>query len=138
MKKSLLLSAVLIVLVGMFLSACAGGASADIVGEWRLVSFGPASSPRPAAGETSITFGADGQLAGNVGCNSFGGEYTVSGTNIKFGPLMSTMMACMDTIGDQESAVFAAFTNTAAFALSGDTLTITSADGSTVAVLARK
>lgn len=138
MKTSHLLSIALTTLLGILLSACAGSASADIVGEWRLVSFGPASSPRPAAGETSITFGADGQLAGNVGCNSFGGEYTVSGMNIKFGPLMSTLMACMDTIGDQESAVFAVFTNTAPFSLTGDTLTITSADGSMVVVLAKK
>lgn len=138
MTKSILLMFASIILAGILLASCTGGASADIVGEWRLVSFGPASSPREAAGETSINFGADGQLAGNVGCNSFGGEYKVSGTSIKFGPLMSTLMACMDTIGDQESAVFAVFTNTASFALTGDMLTITSADGSMVVVLAKK
>ena len=138
MKTSHLLSIALTTLLGILLSACAGSASADIVGEWRLVSFGPASSPRPAAGETSINFGADGQMAGNVGCNSFGGEYKVSGMKIEFGPIMSTLMACMDTIGDQESATLAVFANTASFALTGDTLTITSADGSTVVVLARK
>jgi hypothetical protein len=43
----------------------------------------------------------------------------------------------MDTIGDQESATIAVFANTVPFALTGDTLTITSADGSTVVVLAR-
>ena len=138
MKKSILLMIASILFAGIILAACTGGASADIVGEWRLVSFGPASSPREAAGETSIKFGADGQLAGNVGCNSFGGEYKVSGMKIEFGPIMSTLMACMDTIGDQESAVFAVFANTATFALTGDTLTITSADASMVAVLARK
>ncbi|MBI5933072.1 MAG: META domain-containing protein [Chloroflexi bacterium] len=138
MEKSFLLMVASILLVGMTLAACAGGASADIVGEWRLVSFGPASSPRDAAGETSINFGADGQMAGNVGCNSFGGEYKVSGMKIEFGPIMSTLMACMDTIGDQESATFAVFANTATFALTGDTLTITSADASMVVVLARK
>lgn len=138
MKKSILLMVASILFAGIILASCTGGASADIVGEWRLVSFGPASSPKPAAGETSINFGADGQLAGNVGCNSFGGEYNVSGTSIKFGPLVSTLMACMDTIGEQESAVFAVFTNTAPFALSGDMLTITSADGSMVVVVTRK
>ena len=138
MKKSILLMIASILFAGIILAACTGGASADIVGEWRLVSFGPASSPREAAGETSINFGADGQMAGNVGCNSFGGEYKVSGMKIEFGPIMSTLMACMDTIGDQESATLAVFANTASFALTGDTLTITSADGSTVVVLARK
>ena len=138
MKKSILFMIASIFFVGTILTACTGGASADIVGEWRLVSFGPASSPREAAGETSINFGADGQMAGNVGCNSFSGEYTVSGMKIEFGPIMSTLMGCMDTVGDQESATFAVFANTATFALTGDMLTITSADASMVVVLARK
>jgi heat shock protein HslJ len=138
MKKSLLLSIASIALVGILLSACSGGASAPLVGEWRLVSYGPAFSPKPAVGETSINFDADGQLAGNVGCNSFGGEYKVSGTSIEFGSILSTLMTCMDTIGEQESVVFAVFANTASFTLTGDTLTITSADGSMVVVLARK
>ena len=140
MKKSILLMVASILLVGIMLAACSGGASADIVGEWRLVSYGPASSPSPAAPgvATSIKFGADGQLAGNVGCNSFGGEYKVSGMKIEFGSLMSTLMACNNPVGEQESAVFAVFANAAPFALTGDTLTITSTDGSMVAVLARK
>lgn len=138
MKKSTLFMSILVIIAGILLTACTGGASVNLTGEWRLVSYGPASNPRPAEGETSINFGADGQLSGNVGCNSFGGKYEVSGETIKFGQFMTTLMACMDTIGEQESAVLAVFVNTAPFALTGDTLTITSADGSMVAVLARK
>ncbi len=140
MKKSLLLSIALTVLAGILLTACSGGSSASLVGEWRLVSYGSASSPKPAAPgvDTSITFGADGKLNGNIGCNSFGSEFEVKGGKIEFAPLVSTLMACESPIGEQESAVFAVFVNTAAFALTGDTLTITSADGSMVVVLARK
>ena len=136
MKKTPLLS-FLIALAGIFLSACSG-APADIAGEWRLVSYGAASNPEPAAGETSIHFGADGQLTGNVGCNSFSGEYRLSGAKIEFGPIMSTLMACLGPISEQEGAVFAVFANASPFALTGDALTITSADGGMVIVLARK
>lgn len=138
MKKILLPLIVLIVLAGTLLSACTGGASANLVGEWRLVTFGPASSQKPAAGETSVNFGADGRLNGNVGCNSFGGEYKVKDGNIEFDHLFSTMMACEASIDEQERAVFATLTDTTTFNLTGDTMTITSADGSSVMVLARK
>ena len=140
MKKSLLLSLVLIVLAGILLTACSEGSSASLVGEWRLVSYGDASNPTPAAPgvDTSINFGSDGQINGNVGCNSFGGEYKVKGGKIEFGPLASTLMGCMDQIGEQESAVFGVFADTVSFELVGNTLTVTSADGSSVVVLGRK
>lgn len=32
--------------------------------------------------------------SGNGSCNSFGGDYTIEGSKIKFGNLISTMMAC--------------------------------------------
>lgn len=31
---------------------------------------------------------------GNSGCNSFGGDYTLAGSTIRFGQMISTMMAC--------------------------------------------
>ncbi len=140
MKRSAVLLTIGIALLGVLVSACSGGAPAGIVGEWRLVSYGPASGLKPAAPgvDTLINFGSDGRMNGNVGCNSFGGDYKVSGAQIKFGSLMSTLMACGDTIGEQERAVLTVFVDTVNFKLSGDTLTITSADGSSVVVLAKK
>jgi len=87
--------------------------------------------------DTSIEF-LDGQLNGNVGCNGFGGEYEVDGDTIKLGPVMSTMMFCEGPVGDQELGTIAVFQESAKFVLDGDTLTITSADGNSVIVLARK
>lgn len=122
------------------LAACTGGTSASINGEWELVSYGSASSQTPAAPgvDTSIEFGSEGTLAGNVGCNGFSGDYEVDGDTIAFGQIVSTLMFCQGPVGDQESATLAVFAESATFVLDADTLTISSADVGTVIVLARK
>jgi heat shock protein HslJ len=122
------------------LAACAGGASASITGEWKLVSHGSVSKQVPAAPDvdTSIEFGSDGQMNGNVGCNGFGGEFKADGDTITFGPVMSTMMFCEGAVGDQEMGTIAVFQESAKFVLDGDNLTITSADGNSMIVLAHK
>lgn len=127
-------------LVVLVLAACAGGTSASITGQWSLVSYGSASNQIPAAPDvdTSIEFGSDGQMNGNVGCNGFGGEYTMDGDTITFGPVMSTMMFCEGLVGEQEIGAITVFQESAKFVLDGDRLTITSADGNSMIVLARK
>ena len=123
------------------LAACAGGgASASINGQWKLVSYGPVSSQISAAPDvdTTIEFASDGTLNGNVGCNGFGGDFTVDGDTITFGSIVSTMMFCEGPVGEQEAATLAVFQESASFVLDSDTLTVTSADGSSILVLARK
>ncbi|MEP0806185.1 MAG: META domain-containing protein [Chloroflexota bacterium] len=134
--KKILAAGLFVVLA---LNACAGGSdSPSLEGQWRLVSYGSASAQIPAAPdvETSIEF-KDGQMSGNVGCNGFGGEYTVDGDTITFGPIMSTMMFC-EAVAVQESSTLAVFQEKASFVLEGDTLTIKSTDGAMSIVLARK
>lgn len=133
--KKILFASLLAMLV---LAACAGGNPATIVGQWKLVSYGPSSGQVSAAPdvETSIEF-MDGQMNGNVGCNGFGGEYSIKGDQIEFGPVMSTMMYC-EEVAEQESSTLAVFQETAGFILDGDTLTITSADGAMSIVLVGK
>lgn len=128
------------ILLLLTLAACAGGGSASVVGTWSLVSYGPPSALLPAAPdvETSIEFNDKGEVLGNVGCNGFGGEYEVEGDALKFGPIMSTLMFCEGPVGEQETATLNVLQESASFELDGDTLTITSADGSSVIVLARK
>ena len=133
MKRSL----IVIALLGIFLTACSPAASAEIVGVWELVSYGDPVTPALPGVDTSIEFKSDGTLAGNVGCNSLGGEYKVNDGAIEFGPIMMTEMFCEAT-AEQESAVVAVLSGKAMFALDGNSLTITSADGSSVVVLVRK
>lgn len=135
MKKILIAS----LLAAFVVTACAGGSSVSIQGEWGLISYGSPSNLTPAAPDvdTSIEF-KDSQMSGNVGCNGFGGEFEVDGDTITFGPVISTMMFCEGPVGEQEAATLAVFHETAKFTLEGDTLTITSADGASAIVLERK
>jgi heat shock protein HslJ len=81
--------------------------------------------------EISLNFGADGQVSGNAGCNTYSGGYEVSGAALKVGPLASTMMACDKPAGvmEQEQQYLAALQNAATFEIAGDTLTIRDAGG---------
>jgi heat shock protein HslJ len=99
----------LVVLIIVFLtSACAGSTPDSIVGTWKLVSYGDAANlthPIPGV-DTSIMFNEDGSVGGNVGCNSLGGKYKVSGNKIVFSEMLYTAMACEEPLMIQESSVF--------------------------------
>jgi heat shock protein HslJ len=130
---------VFVLLALLILSACSGGDSASVEGNWKLVSYGPASNQTPAAADidTSIDF-KDGQVNGNVGCNGFGGKYEVDGHKITFSEVASTLMFCEGPAGDQELGTLAVLRESATYVLDGDTLTITSGDGNSAIVLVRK
>lgn len=135
MKKMLFVG----LLIAIALSACSGGGSSvSIDGQWKLVSYGSSSDQKPALPdvETSIEF-KDGQLSGNVGCNSFGGDYKVKGNTMELGPIMTTEMYC-EAVAEQESGTYAVLQGSVTFMLDGNTLTITSADGNSSIVLERK
>ena len=135
MKKTFLL------VIALFILTACSSASADISGEWKLISYGDAGNPTPAISnvDTSIKFDSKGQVNGNVGCNSFSGSYEISGDKITFGSIMSTLMYCEETSA-QEQAVLGVFSDSVKLPiqLSGDTLIITSADGASAVTLARK
>jgi heat shock protein HslJ len=140
MKMYSLLSTITLTFAVMMMTACSTGDSAAINGDWQLISFGPADNPIPAASgvETLITFGSNGRVKGNVGCNSFGGEFKTNGDQITFDPLVATLRGCPGMVGEQESGLFKVFVGNATFKLDGNTLTITSADGKSLVVLKRK
>lgn len=62
--------------------------------EWLLADLaGTAVVPDSKA---SLSFIDPGRVAGNASCNRFTGTATISGNNLKFGSLATTMMACAD------------------------------------------
>ncbi|MEW5829298.1 MAG: META domain-containing protein [Chloroflexota bacterium] len=140
MKKTTLIWTALIV-AGLTLSACAPGITNQSLNDttWELVSYGSAMDPTPAAPdiETTLTFGADGQVGGNMGCNSFSGAFELNGDKIEFGPITSTMMACEGSGMDQEAAAFNVLRETVTASFDGSNLTLTGPDGD-VLVLAQK
>ncbi len=90
---------IFLIALGLILSACAGsGASVDLKGtSWKLVSYGPLGNQTPAAAgiTTSLDFGNDGTVSGNMGCNSFGGNFELKNGKLVFSQMISTMMACL-------------------------------------------
>jgi heat shock protein HslJ len=134
MKKFAILTLILIAL-----TACTAGSTPSLSGTWKLVSYGPAEAQVSAVPDvdTSIEF-KDGQISANVGCNGIGGEYTVDGNQVTFDKVLSTMMFCEGPVGEQELSTLAVFGGKASVEVDGNTLTITSADGATAIVLAKK
>jgi len=126
-KKYLLL----LFVISLALSACtAQESSTSLVGTWNLTAYGPPVSPIPAVADAGaqLTFNGDGTVGGNSGCNGFGGDYSVEGDQITFGQITSTLMACEDARMAQEDAVHTVLTDTATYAIEGNTLTLTNND----------
>ena len=90
---------------------------------WVLESIG--DTPVVAGSEVSLQFDADNQAGGNAGCNSYGGTYVLTGSQIEFTEIVSTLMACVDeTMMDQESAYLQALNSAHSVSVEGDRLTI--------------
>lgn len=95
---------------------------------------------RTAVEGTLVTavFGNDGTVTGSGGCNTFTATYETNAPNyitVQMGA--STMMACEVPVTEQETQYFRALSDAATYLVAGDTLTLTSADGSTNIVFAK-
>jgi heat shock protein HslJ len=103
---------------------------------WSLVSFGPAGAEKPVAEGSSVTLlAADGKVGGSGGCNSYGGAYEISGDQLSFHNINSTLMACVDEqIMQQEQRYFDALQSAGTFEVKDNRLTITYDDGKSVLV----
>lgn len=95
---------------GLLLAACSTTQQAPgLAGSaWNLVTIH--GQPIVQGSTPSLVFDKEkGQVSGNGSCNGFGGDYTTEGDSLSFGPLMSTLMACVDNgISEQESAYLTA------------------------------
>jgi heat shock protein HslJ len=134
MKKMHLFLMIFPVALLVVLSACSPNSSGLAGTTWKLASYGPISAPTLAVTgvETQLTFGADGKMSGNLGCNSMGGDYSVTNQSITFGSVFMTEMACDEPRMSQEGAAFQVLQDTATFKINGNTLTIISSDGSNI------
>ncbi len=81
----------------------------------------------------SIWFGGGGNVSVNGGCNSYNGTYTVSGSNLSFGPLAGTRMSCGQTLDTQEQAYLSALGETTTYVISGSQLILYNGSGQEVA-----
>ncbi len=128
MNKKMHFVTLLPIIFGLLLSACSSGTSTTNLKDtnWKLEAYGPANNPIPSAigVETSIKFGTDGKVSGNLGCNSMGGDYTMKGNQISFKSMFMTEMACDEPRMSQESISLSILSGTVDYIVEGDKLTI--------------
>lgn len=90
---------------------------------------GAVTTPKDAIAFT-LTFNADGSTHGTTDCNNFSGGYTLGEAgSLAFSPLASTMKYCE---GSEETVFTKSVSEVKSYSLSGDTLTLTTEDGSQV------
>lgn len=94
---------------------------------WILTHIGDASLPSDLIGTLAFS---DGKAAGSATCNRYSGSYEQDGADLSFGPLMTTMMACLDST--VETAFLAAMERVASFQIVDDQLLLVDGSGNTV------
>jgi heat shock protein HslJ len=94
---------------------------------WELVSIG--ENPPVKKSHITISF-ENGQVRGNSGCNTYGGEYKVRGDRIEFGVLETTLMACADPALMELESMFTRFLGeTEQFEIVDEQLRVYNAEG---------
>lgn len=108
---------------------------------WDVVNFNDGNAITTLIVGTRITmeFGANGQLTGNSGCNSYSAGYSVSGSALSITPPSGTQRFCESPAGvmDQEARFLAMLPGAANFRIEGSRLDITSATGQILVVANR-
>lgn len=121
-------------LLGILMVSCGGLGSyaAALDGtNWTLESI---SGAQPLA-STTITLTFDGgTVGGSGGCNSYGGKFTATDTELAFSNLSSTEMACETAIMAQEASFFAALGSEVTYQRSDTSLGLTNRVNSQVLV----
>jgi putative lipoprotein len=118
-------------------SACVARPAAPLANtSWTLVTL----AGQPILAETTVTlaFESAGSAGGKDGCNTYSGSYTLSGAQLSFGQMASTMMACPEPIMNQAAAYLKAVGQTAGYQIDGGTLTLRDAGGNALATFARQ
>ena len=110
---------------------------------WNVIGYnnGKQAVTSVIAGTTlTASFGKDGNLSGNAGCNNYNGPYKVSGSQITIGPLASTMKACADPAGvmEQEAQYLAALGSAATYQVENNVLELRTKDGALAADFSKK
>lgn len=88
-------------------AGCAGTPQAsDIRGAWRIE-----QAQRELIldrREARIVFGTDGRISGNTSCNLMGADYTLEGSRLQIGPVVTTRRACARPLMEQEDRILTA------------------------------
>ena len=88
-----------------------------------------AVSSIPADATASISIADDGTVAVDTGCNTGSGDVEVGDDTLTFGPIATTLRACVDEVAELEASVLAVLQGEVAYEISGDTLSLRTGDG---------
>lgn len=92
-----------------------------------------------AASSVTITFGADGSVSGDAGCNRYRSTYQSDGTSLRLAPAAATRRLCVaPEVMTQEQAFLRALESVATMRLEGDRLELRTATGALALSLQRE
>ncbi len=98
---------------------------------WQLVSIygtqAPIAGPVP-----TLYFSSANTVSGSGGCNQLSGPYTVNGSSLVIGPLVSTQMMCDQALMTQEQTYVQALSSVASYEISGNQLILRTGAGQEV------
>ena len=98
--------------------------------EWALAQLGDNASPLGNGGKpvTLTLTSAEQRAGGNAGCNGYGAPYTLSGSQLTFGPAISTKMACEQGM-EVETAFLGMLANVTSYQATDSSLTLMGSTG---------
>ncbi|QIB44901.1 META domain-containing protein [Streptomyces aureoverticillatus] len=105
--------------------------------EWTVTSVGDGktvtSLPKALDDKVKLTFGKDGKVTGNLGCNHVTADADARDGKIALGAPGATRRMCPGNVMPTERALLKLFGGKVSYELDHRTLTLTAADGKTVA-----
>ncbi|WP_457797979.1 META domain-containing protein [Methylocystis sp. S23] len=122
-------------LLGSYAATTSLAASSSLAGRYRIVSV--AGAEGFDAARTRAEFAANGRFASTIGCNRIVGAPRISGSELSFGPMAATRMACPPPLDRVERAYLEALRNVRGYRRSGKTLLLLGEGGETLVTLAR-
>ncbi|QGM97605.1 META domain-containing protein [Methylocystis parvus] len=128
------LFAAAVFLLGSLL-APASFAAPTLTGRYRVVAI--AGADGLDAARTHAEFATNGRFASTIGCNRIAGAPTIAGSDLTFGPMATTRMACPPPLDQVERAYLEALRNVRGYRLSGETLLFLGEDGEALVTLKR-
>ena len=89
---------------------------------WNLTAMQVNQAPIPETG-IDLVFDLANGAAGSAGCNNYSGAYSVDGSSVSFGAMVSTMKSCGDAVDQQEQFYLAPLQAASQFEVRDNTLT---------------
>lgn len=113
-------------------TAPAGSADPQLAGtSWTLVELGDPGAPTAVLPDNRPTLTFDAQTAGgSTGCNEYGADYSIDGTQLNFGAIVQTERACLAAgVMEQEARYTALLGAVESFTLTDDRLVLSGSVG---------